>query len=141
MYNSSLHFGNVGRRRFGAIALASVALACTGLPKIALAHASLVSSEPTDGEVLKHSPSRVTAWFEQELEETASTIAVFDAHERQVDDGSGGVDLYDPDHASMTAMVTVALVAGRYAVRWIATSAADGHSGHPSGGEYFFEVR
>ena len=141
MRDSPTSFSKFDRRWFGLTALALAVVASIRPSGIALAHAALVRSEPMDGTALNHSPARITAWFEQELEETGSTIAVFDANGRQVDDGIGGVDLNDPDHASMTARVTAVLATGRYAVRWVAMSATDGHAGHPSRGEFDFEIR
>jgi len=128
--------GQLGFAFLGTAMLAAV------LPvAIVLAHASIIRTEPADGALLDQSPSRVIAWFNQELEAPASTITVFDAQGRQVDGGKGGVDLNDPDHASMTVILTVALDAGRYTVRWNAVSAASGHSAHPTSGEFAFEIR
>ena len=132
---------NFWRRRFGFAVLATAVLAAVLPPAIARAHGSLVRSEPVDGALLDQSPSRVTAWFNQELEAPPSTIAVFDALGRQIDSGKGGVDLDDPDHASLTATLANALDAGRYTVRWSVVSATDGHSGHATSGEFVFEIR
>ena len=131
---------NFGRRRFGFAVLATAVLAAALPPAIARAHGSLVRSKPVDGALLDQSPSRVTAWFNQELETPASTIAVFDGQGRQIG-GKGGVDLDDPDHASLTATLANALDAGRYTVRWSVVSVTDGHSGHATSGEFVFEIR
>lgn len=80
----------------------------------------LIKSDPPNGAVLKQSPSKVTAWFSTELDTKLSTLQVFDAQGRQVDLEDGGVDLNDPDHASMIVNLP-ALPDGNYTVRWSAT--------------------
>jgi methionine-rich copper-binding protein CopC len=91
-----------------------------------LAHALLVRSEPEDGARLAQPPQQVTAWFSQELDTGLSAMQVYDQAERQVDQGDGGVDLCDPDHASMIVSLPGSLGSGRYVVRWTAASAEDG---------------
>jgi methionine-rich copper-binding protein CopC len=97
------------------------------------AHALLVKSEPPAGEPQAQAPSRITAWYSQELETRTSSMRVFDAEGRQVDEGDGGVDLDDPDHASMVVTLPEQLPPGTYAVRWMAVSAEDGD---PTEGEF-----
>jgi len=121
-------------------ALSPLLLACLLLifsTSIASAHALLVKSEPDSGVVLQASPKQVTAWFSQELDTGFSTIQVFNTGRQQVDNGDGGVDLYDPDHASMVVTLPAALPDGIYTVRWTAVSAEDGD---PTEGEYIFSI-
>jgi methionine-rich copper-binding protein CopC len=108
------------------------------LPVIALAHAKLVKSDPPDGAVLQHSPERVTAWFNDELQTSASSMEVIDAQGRPVNTGKAGVDLNDPNHTSMIAILPGALPSGRYTVRWSAAS-TDGHEGQH--GTFAFQVQ
>lgn len=107
---------------------------------IALAHASLVRSEPSDGARLPQPPLRVVAWFDQELDESASTIEILDAHGNAIEHDLDGVDLNDPDHASMIVELPRALGPGHYTVRWHAAGASGGHAGHPTNGEFAFDV-
>jgi methionine-rich copper-binding protein CopC len=104
---------------------------------VALAHALLVKSEPGNGAILAQPPAQVKAWFGQELDADFSTLQVFDAAGRQVDLGDGGVDLYDPDHASLVVSLPAALPNGPYRVRWSVVSVEDGD---PTEGEFSFTV-
>jgi len=99
--------------------LIALALAVLLLPAgAAVAHeAELLKSDPSAGAVLEQAPERVTAWFNEELQTGPSTLQVFDAEGRQVDGGDGGVDLNDPDHASMIVSLPP-LPDGVYMVRW-----------------------
>lgn len=84
----------------------------------ATAHSvELIRSEPADGQVLGQSPAQVTAWFNEEMQTGVSTIQVFNADGDQIDNGDGGVDLNDPDHASMIVTLP-SLPDGAYFVRW-----------------------
>ena len=118
-----------------------VAIATALVPEGVSAHASLVKSEPTDGAMLQQSPPRVVAWFDQELEASASMIGVFNAQGREIDGGVRSVDLTDPNHASMIVTLSGELSPGRYIVRWKAVSGSDGHVGHPTTGEFVFDIR
>jgi methionine-rich copper-binding protein CopC len=111
--------------RKGLLALGLALLASVLLVAMAVAHSSVVKSEPASGAVLNQSPQRVVAWFSQELETRLSTIQVFDAEGRQVDNGDGSVDLDDPDHASMLVSLPPSLPAGVYTVRWTVVSTVD----------------
>jgi methionine-rich copper-binding protein CopC len=84
---------------------------------VAAHDAAIIKSAPANGDVLDESPSEVIAWFAEELVSGESTITVFDTQGNQVDNGDGGVDLNDPDHASM--MVTLpSMPDGSYTVQW-----------------------
>lgn len=95
----------------------------------------LIKSDPPSEAVLKQSPSKVTTWFSTELDTKLSTLQVFDAQERQVDLGDGGVDLDDPDHASLVASLPT-LPDGVYLVRWSAVL----DDGDTVEGEFTFTV-
>ena len=107
---------------------------------IALAHASLVRSDPAGGARLQQSPSRIVAWFDQELDASASTIRVDDAQGNALEGDTGGVDLADPDHASMIVTLPQTLEPGRYLVRWTAVSADGNDAHHSTKGEFTFEI-
>ncbi|MCP5099033.1 MAG: hypothetical protein GY943_26065 [Chloroflexi bacterium] len=89
------------------------------------AHAYLAESFPRNGEQLSTSPIEVSGTFTQELVSGDSTMRVFDADGNQVDNGDGGVDLFDPDHKSMLVTVPEDLPDGSYVVEWVVLSAED----------------
>jgi len=100
------------------------------------AHSELVKSEPEVGASLENSPAQVTAWFSQELDSQTSNMRVFDAQNRQVDNGDGSVDLNDLDHLTMVVSLPP-LPAGKYTVHWTSVSAEDGDAEE---GEFTFSV-
>ena len=93
------------------------------------------TSSPADGAVLAQPPGQVTLIFPEEAGEKDSYVQVFDQQGQQVDLGGGGVDLNDPNHATLAVKLPV-LAQGVYLVKWkIALS--DGDS---SQGQYYFGV-
>lgn len=87
-------------------------------PAVASAHSVVVlRSEPETGAVLQQAPNQIAVMFNEELDSHASTLQVFSAEGQQVDVGDGGVDLTDPDHASMIVHLP-ALEQDGYVVRW-----------------------
>jgi hypothetical protein len=66
---------------------------------------------------LDESPPEVIAWFAEELVSGESSITVFNTQGNQVDNGDGGVDLNDLDHASMIVTLP-SLPDGSYTVQW-----------------------
>lgn len=84
----------------------------------AVAHEpEVLDSNPAAGEVLDQSPPQIVIHFAEELTSQKSTLIVLDAAGRQVDNGDGGVDLYDADHATLVATLPP-LADGRYTVQW-----------------------
>ncbi|MCB9419660.1 MAG: copper resistance protein CopC [Ardenticatenaceae bacterium] len=82
------------------------------------AHAvELLRSDPANGSILAQSPAEIHAWFGEEMQTGVSTLQVFSASGQRVDNGDGGVDLNDPDHASMFVTLPP-LPDGEYLVRW-----------------------
>lgn len=103
------------RIRLRPIFLAIVAFLALG--RGARAHAPVpVDASPAPGAVLAESPESVVLVFEEELVSGLSTIQVLDANDAQVDDGSGGVDLEDPEHATLIASLPKPLPEGVYTV-------------------------
>ncbi len=119
------------------MALAMALLASIWLAAVVSAHGPevLQKTEPADGVVLEQSPAQVTAWFSDELDTKLSTLQVFDSTGRQVDNGDGGVDLNDPDHATLIVSLP-ALPAGEYTARWTVTL----DDGDSVKGEFTFRV-
>jgi methionine-rich copper-binding protein CopC len=84
----------------------------------ALAHSVVVErTEPETGAALKNGPAQVAIMFNEELDTHLSTIKVFRADGQRVDLKDGGVDLTDPDHASMIVHLPD-LDEAAYIVRW-----------------------
>lgn len=65
------------------LALCLTVLAAPG----AWAHASLLSTTPTDGEVLDEAPERVAWTFNEEVTSTSGALRIFDAEGERVDTG------------------------------------------------------
>jgi methionine-rich copper-binding protein CopC len=78
-------------------------------------------ASPAPGETLVGSPVVVTLRFDEELISESSSIQVVDASGAVVDDGDGGIDLTDPDHATLVAHLSQPLPDGVYTVRYQAT--------------------
>jgi len=107
------------------IALGLVAL----MAGVALGHAKLLRAQPAPGARVTVAPRIVRAWFKlsagEELDASRSTISVWNAAGKRVDDGKGSVDLQDLDHLSMIAGLKP-LSPGSYTVKWKAVSDPDG---------------
>lgn len=114
------------------VGMSLVTLVFAVLPSLLLAaearaHGSdiFVKSAPADGASMRQSPARVVVWFSTELDTGRSRLQVFDTGKRPVHNGDGGVDLHDPEHASLIVSLP-ALPDGKYTVRWRAAVLADG---------------
>ncbi len=94
----------------------------------ALGHAKVLKASPAPGAKVT-APTVVRVWFTlgggEELDAARSTLSVWDAAGKRVDDGKGGVDLKDLDRLSMMARVKP-LGPGTYTVKWKAVSDPDG---------------
>ena len=101
--------------------VSAVLLLLVGLlmvPAVGYAHlVEMLSSFPENGAIITEAPGVITAVFNEEMQSDTSNLQVFDAAGNQVDNGSGGVDLNDPNHASMQVSVP-SLAEGAYTVRW-----------------------
>lgn len=94
-----------------------------------VAHAKFLRAEPAPNSTVASAPQVVRVWFtlasaDEELDAKRSTLSVWDAHGKQVDDGKGGVDLNDLSHKSMIVHVQ-SRQAGTYTVKWKAVSSPD----------------
>jgi copper transport protein len=90
----------------------------------ALAHATLLRSNPPANAVLQQAPVQVELFFTETLEPNLSSIRVFDSSNRVVDAGDVRVDPDDPTRMTVTLH---ALPSGVYTVSWKALSTIDGH--------------
>ncbi len=83
------------------------------------AHAvELIKSDPPAGAVLDVSPVQVHTWFNEEMQTKVSTLDVYNSAGVRIDQGDGGVDLNDANHASMVVTLQSALPEDTYTVRW-----------------------
>ena len=83
----------------------------------AMAHASLVSSEPKDGAKLDTPPAKITLVFNEELGQQESSFTVTDAAGKQV--GDGKLDLNDLDRKTLTGTLDAGAGDGVYTVNWV----------------------
>ena len=95
----------------------------------------VLKSDPADGAVLAQPPAQVRVWFSEEARSGESTLQVLDSKGARVYDATGGVDLDDPDHASMKVDLPP-LPDGAYVVKWH-VALTDGDT---SDGQFQFSV-
>lgn len=125
------HPSGTRRRLRAAFAVAClVLLAVLGTAAPASAHASLVSSDPAEGEVLATTPDVVTFTFDEAVSLPPSGVQVFDAAGDPVDADAASRD------TEITADLPDALDEGTYVVVWRAVSA----DGHPIAGSLTFSI-
>jgi methionine-rich copper-binding protein CopC len=106
------------------VAAAIVAvIALAALPGIVLSHATLVSSDPTNGATIT-TPYTLTATFAEDVDPTRSTLTVENSSGTIV--ASGTVNATDASEttAEMTAQLP-ALPNGTYTVRWTTVTPDD----------------
>jgi len=102
-------------------------------PSLAQGHAFPVRSEPRVGWTVAVSPTKVTIWFDGELEPVFSTITVYNSAKQQVDKGNSRVN--GPD-ASVLEVDLTPLASGTYHVFWKALSIDT----HVTQGDFTFAV-
>jgi copper transport protein len=116
------------RRALVVAVLAAGALVAAASP--AAAHADLLETNPSQGEVLTTSPKVITLTFTEPVETTARSVRVYGADEQRVDDGS-------IDVVGNTVRVPMPeLDDGAYVVTWRVTST----DAHPIEGAFTFQV-
>jgi copper transport protein len=108
--------------------LAALTLLAGAAP--ASAHATLVSSDPAEGEVLAEAPDVVTFTFDEPVSLTAQSLQVFDAAGENVESESGTRD------EVVTADLPDDLADGTYVVTWRVVSS----DGHPITGSLTFSI-
>lgn len=86
-----------------------------GVTSFAEGHAFPIRSDPRVGWTIASAPSKVTIWFDGELEPAFSTIAVYNSAKQQVDKGNSRVSGTD---ASVLEVDLPALAPGTYRVYW-----------------------
>ena len=123
--------------RPGLVVLALILLSSAMQIAISSAHSLLVESNPEHGATLTQPPQQVSARFSQELDSKFSTLQIFNNAGSQVDNGDGGVDLYDADHTLLVVTLPPGLPNGVYVVHWSVVSVEDGDT---TEGEFTFGV-
>lgn len=113
------------------LALAVIALGSTVLAPAALAHDTLLSSDPEDGAVLETSPEQITLSYSAELLTVSPVIRVVDADGETVLEEA-------PEITGTEAVLPLegGLAPGSYEVLWRVVSS----DGHPIEGTLAFEV-
>ena len=113
-----------------ACALALLALLVLLPAGPAAAHATLVSSDPAEGEVLEETPDVVTFTFDEPVSLTAGSVQVFDAAGEAVESDASSRDTV------VTTDLPDQLSDGSYVVVWRVVSA----DGHPIAGSLTFAI-
>ncbi|MGE0134296.1 MAG: copper resistance protein CopC [Dehalococcoidia bacterium] len=115
------------RRRLAALA-ALVVLLWGGLagssPRVVLAHASYLGSDPAADSVVPSAPPTVTIRFSEPMSTTGSSAEVLDSRGRRVDLNDSKVD---PNDTTRMSLSLSELADGTYTVAWRNVSAVDGH--------------
>jgi hypothetical protein len=111
----------------------ALALALLAWPTVLVAHAFLDHASPAVGSSVRQAPSEVRLWFTQPLEPAFSTVHVFDAEHRSVEQSASRADPKDP---SILAVPVRALGPGKYRVEWRVLSSDT----HVTQGDFTFEV-
>jgi len=113
--------------------LVTISGAVLVLPGRALAHAELLSTNPTAGAVLDESPATITLTFSEPVEINLGGIRLFDGSGNEVDVGA----TKHPDgHDSQVGVDVGELANGSYVVDWRVVSA----DSHPVQGAFTFQI-
>jgi copper transport protein len=117
-----------------AAACAALAIAITVLVSAApaLAHSTLVATEPRRDAVVEHPPDRVLLRFDEPVETALGSVSVYDGEGRRVDGG----DIVRPTPESVRVSVDEELARGTYTVAWRVISA----DSDPINGAWVFHV-
>ena len=112
---------------FGAVAAIIVASATP-----VFAHAVLLQSSPTAGQVLLKSPREVSLRFDEQVEASLGAVRLYDSRGRRIDTGA----TTKPSAQVVAVPVRSTLPGGAYVVTWRVISA----DSHPVQGSFTFQV-
>ncbi|HEX5344368.1 MAG TPA: copper homeostasis periplasmic binding protein CopC [Duganella sp.] len=101
---------------------------------VALAHATLKSSNPAAGATVEAAPKEISLTFNQKVEQAFSNITLADGAGKEIATGKARVDEANP---AILRLAVPGLSAGAYTVNW----AVAGHDGHRRKGEFKFTVK
>jgi copper transport protein len=99
----------------------------------ALAHSTLLSTEPARGTVVEHSPERVLLRFDEPVDTTLGSLAVFNGDGERVDSER----ITQPAPEQIAVAIDQELERGTYTVAWRAISA----DSDPINGAWVFHVQ
>jgi copper resistance protein C len=108
-------------------------LIAVAFPSLAQGHAFPIRSEPRVGWTITTPPSKVTIWFDGELEPVFSTITVYNSAKQQVDKGDSHLNPTDP---TVLEVDLLALGQGSYHVYWKALA----KDTHVTEGDFSFTI-
>jgi copper transport protein len=117
--------------RIAATMIAVVAM-LLGTRRLALAHATLVSSDPRANSVLTSSPGQIRLVFSEELEPTLARVSLVDGDGHTIPLAPSG----DPHDVHALIAPVDHLADGAYRVVWRVVSA----DGHPVDGSFVFRI-
>jgi copper transport protein len=106
----------------------------TSFPSISSAHAYIVQSTPSDNEILKSSPKKVTIQFDESIQAKFNSIKVTDSSGRRVDTKDGSVEPTRP--SILKVGLKNNLASGTYRIQWRVIS----DDGHPVQGVIPFQI-
>ena len=118
---------------FRLIIIAALLAIVTADPARCWGHVFPVRSDPRVGWTVATAPSKVTIWFDGELEPAFSTIAIYDSAKQQVDKGNSRITGAD---SSVLEVDLLPLAEGRYRVYWRALSTDT----HVTEGDFSFSI-
>ena len=119
------------RAKWGLAGLAVVAT--LALAPAALAHSTLLETEPARDSVVQHSPKRVLLRFDEPVETALGSITVYDGEGDRVDAGK----ILRPQPKSVAVAIDRELERGTYTVAWRVISA----DSDPIKGAWVFHVK
>jgi len=103
------------------------------IPAVSEGHAFPIHSNPRVGWTIAAAPSKVTIWFDSELEPAFSTITVYNSAKQQVDKNNSRVTGSD---GTVLEVDLPPLVAGSYRVYWKALA----KDTHVTEGDFTFTI-
>ena len=110
----------------------AIGIATLASPAPALAHSTLVATEPRRDAVVEHPPERVLLRFDEPVETALGSISVYDGDGRRVDGG----EIVRPSPESVAVAIDGELARGTYTVAWRVISA----DSDPINGAWVFHV-
>ena len=117
----------------GWLVSAAALAALLALAPTAVAHSTLVSTEPARDRVAEHSPKTVLMRFDEPVETALGSITVYDGEGRRVDAGK----IIRPSQKSVEVKIARRLERGTYTVAWRVISA----DSDPIKGAWVFHVK
>ncbi|RIK39988.1 MAG: hypothetical protein DCC55_16375, partial [Chloroflexi bacterium] len=99
-------------------------LAASFIPQPALAHATLVRSDPADGSLLDAAPSQVQLWFNEAVHSRFSLVRMLDANGQPVAIAAGRGESAE---RNILRAPLPELAPGTYVALWKVLSEVDGH--------------